>query len=1327
MRNFNAAALPAMKEILRKRHVRITLYLLGLLVALFFLLQWLIRNHTKDLIEELITQETRGKVRLDIGKLKFSFYPITHIDIHDTRLEVMDSAGQLPSYSIKIKYLGLQLQSLRSFLFQRQLLVDYFIAQNPEISIYPHVKKQKREGNALVHVELGNIYLAMQRIAQTMRVKKFGIFDCKLHISSPRPDDMPVDLTDIDFQVDEFVMASAENGQPSDALHVSKLKLRTGRQYITFPNGDYRMKYAGLEINSADNSVRIDSFYISGMNTDTAYGSLEAGFRNLRLVNIDFETLYKQDLLKVDSVYCQDPDLRLNLDLTARKINQKKKEPVRRVGTRGLMMDPSKNTRSIEDTRVEKRIADLIGKLDIGYIGLINSDISVNTKNGNRYTPFSTRGNNFEAAGIRINSDNENPIEIDNLVFAIKNYKASTSDSLYDFFFDSVAYHTGTLALKNFRLQPSPKNQQPNKKFFSIPDFELRDLSLVELVSNKRFKARELVLKNSRTINYFIPKTKTIRAPQPITAIIAEVSKTVDLDRVRLENAYILNESVTNRKQRIIITGIYSDISANEMLRAPTYEIMGYSVGYVRFDSMNMVNGPIQLYMINGEILGKEQQIRAEHLSFSDNRNRTRVQVNNALIRNYHFDDDFEQISVDSIHWKEAMVTFEQGNTPVKKEKSPENSGIYWIARHIYAENTTLNYVSGDSMKAEINLKSLDIRDLASDETGRISLRYFALAGNRIGYAAPGLMAGTGPFLIRESSASSIRDIRIEYQKATDTIKASVPELRFVPLIAETLQKKYPVFRELNVYNPVVFASLHAHAGGSAKKENAALPVDIGKLAINQAELDIRQQGEGKSIHARTNQLDLLLGRIQKDIGKSAFSLGSTSLKTPVFELVVNDSMHLMMDEGTLALDLDRLTIGRKEDSGSFHALLRRLEARDLSMQMMSRKGKEPLELNSFDIGGENLQIDSLQAAHVIRQLKANPSLFVRNINLRKTTPTSELSAYGIGYRNGGRMVTVDSVRYRPLIDRDSFSRTLQWQKVYLDEASTGKITIHDFDIERIVTDSSYHIRAIDIQQPYAAIYKDKRVAFNFSTIKPLPTTMLKNVQQRIQVDSMRLYDARITYEEFNDKTKMLGSVHFKDMRALVRGVRTYDFGPRDSLFLLTYATMEDSIRLRLHVDQSYTDSLNAFYMSVRVAPFNLPVLNAMLEPLASARVVSGHLDTLQMRAIGREYIAHGKMKLYYSDLKVNILDKSNQQHKTVGTRLANFVANLLIDKKNAKKTGSVFAERVREKGFLNYWIKIVLSGALTNTGIRKNTKAEKKYKKALRKEKVPEIPDVDL
>jgi hypothetical protein len=1160
-----------------------------------------------------------------------------------------------------------------------------------------------------------------------MRVQKFGIFDGKLHLGSPRPDDLPVDLTDIDFQVDEFEMVAPAVGSGGKALQVSKLKLRTGRQDITFPNGDFRMKYASLEINSADNSVHIDSFYLSGMNRDTAYGSLEAGFRNLRLVNIDFRTLYEQDLLKVDSLYCVEPDLFLNLDITARKTSQPKAVKRRLRTTRGEFEVPTETTRTTQDKRVEKRIADLLGKLDIGYLGLINADIRINTKNGDRYTPFATRGNNFEANGIRINSASPNPVEIDKLVFAIKNYRASTADSLYDFFFDSVAYQTGALSLKNLRIEPSGKNKQPDKKYLSIPDFELRDISVSELVSNKRFKASELVVRDSRTINYFAPKSTAIRAPKPIIQIIRELSKTVDLDKVRFENGYILNQSVSSKEQRIVVTGYYAEISANELLRAPTYEIMGYSVGYLRFDSVHVTSGQYDLSISRGEILGKDQRIRAAQLLLFNRQNRTSIRVENATIRNYHFDDQFEQVSIDSIHWKNAIVTFEPGRPVGAPARPSKTADISLSVRHIRAENTALQYVSGDTMKAEVDLTFMDILGLAKTEQGKVSVADIAMDGRQISYVSPSLRAAAGVFSIRESGRSSIRDLRLEYLRSRDTIRATLPVVDFEPKIAASLDLRYPVLRRLSVDNPVIFATLNNQAGGSANKEKKELSADIGKIDFRQADIDIRQQQGEKSMRVRTRQFDLSIGHLQKDIDNTRLSLGNTSVTTPAMDVRINDSISLMMDDGRLSIDLEHVNIGRAKDSGAFHALVRRLDARSLSLLMLSRKGKEPLELNRVDIGGEDLRFDSLDKAHFTRRLKANPSLYIKGIDLRKTTAMADVTAYGIGYRNGGRMVTVDSLRYRPLISRDSFSNTLQWQKVYLDDIHTGRITIHDFDVERLVTDSSIQIRKVDIERPYAAIYKDKRVPFNFSTIKPLPTDMLKAVQRRVQIDTIALEGAGLVYEEFSDKTNRLGSVHFRDMRALIRNVDTYGHGPNDSLYLLTYAVMEDSVRLRVHVDQSFTDSLSAFYMSVRIAQFHLPLLNPMLEPLASARVASGYLDTLQMRAVGREYIAHGKMKLYYRDLKVNILDKENQQRKTLGTRLMNFVANLLIDKKNAQKTGTVFAERVRERGFLHYWIRIVLGGALTNTGIRKNKKAEKKYRKAMKKDHVPEIPDVDL
>jgi hypothetical protein len=61
------------------------------------------------------------------------------------------------------------------------------------------------------------------------------------------------------------------------------------------------------------------------------------------------------------------------------------------------------------------------------------------------------------------------------------------------------------------------------------------------------------------------------------------------------------------------------------------------------------------------------------------------------------------------------------------------------------------------------------------------------------------------------------------------------------------------------------------------------------------------------------------------------------------------------------------------------------------------------------------------------------------------------------------------------------------------------------------------------------------------------------------------------------------------------------------------------------------------------------------------------------------------------------------------------------------RSTGDIYAERLPEKGFPNYWIRILLNGALTNTGIRSNKKAEKKYHEGIKKFDVPPITEITL
>lgn len=125
----------------------------------------------------------------------------------------------------------------------------------------------------------------------------------------------------------------------------------------------------------------------------------------------------------------------------------------------------------------------------------------------------------------------------------------------------------------------------------------------------------------------------------------------------------------------------------------------------------------------------------------------------------------------------------------------------------------------------------------------------------------------------------------------------------------------------------------------------------------------------------------------------------------------------------------------------------------------------------------------------------------------------------------------------------------------------------------------------------------------------------------------------------------------------------------------------------------------------------------------------SGHVDTLQMHALGREYLSLGSMKFLYHDLKVNFLDKSDTSKHSLKNQLLKFAANTFVIRTNNRgRTGSVFYERDRNRAVFQYRVKMILSGAATSVGAKSNRKQIKRYMKDLNQKKLPPInEDFDL
>jgi hypothetical protein len=141
--------------------------------------------------------------------------------------------------------------------------------------------------------------------------------------------------------------------------------------------------------------------------------------------------------------------------------------------------------------------------------------------------------------------------------------------------------------------------------------------------------------------------------------------------------------------------------------------------------------------------------------------------------------------------------------------------------------------------------------------------------------------------------------------------------------------------------------------------------------------------------------------------------------------------------------------------------------------------------------------------------------------------------------------------------------------------------------------------------------------------------------------------------------------------------------------------------------------------------PGNLDYLNPVLGPLASVKLQSGWLDTLNMRVVGQEYISLGVMRMYYHDLKVLFLRNDTEEKKRFLKGLITFIANsFVIKNKNDKRTGVVYFPRLRDRSFINYYIKIVMSGVASSIGAKKNKKLLRRYQKQI---KLRQLPPIDF
>jgi len=376
--------------------------------------------------------------------------------------------------------------------------------------------------------------------------------------------------------------------------------------------------------------------------------------------------------------------------------------------------------------------------------------------------------------------------------------------------------------------------------------------------------------------------------------------------------------------------------------------------------------------------------------------------------------------------------------------------------------------------------------------------------------------------------------------------------------------------------------------------------------------------------------------------------------------------------------------------------------------------------MNSANLTDLNIRSSTITD---LQKLAAANSIF----NLQQFTgnysdATKNLRWFNAGFNRSSNVFSADSFFMKPALSKDSFLAKQSYQVDYI-QLQSGAIHIGPVDMDTYIKDKTLNIGTATIDQFLFTDFKDKQLPFKAGVIKPLPVNMIKDIPLRLFIKTVHLNHARVEYTETSEKTKQSGTIPITRMAVTLTHVKNYDLTSTDSLQILATGYLMDTLWTRLRVKESYTDSLSGFLMTARISRGDLKAFNSALIPLVSAKLESAYLDTLSMRAVGKEYFSHGEMKMFYHDLKVKFLKNTDKTKTNFISNLKTFLANsFLIKNKNVSRTGEVFFIRKRDRSAINYLVKIAMSGMASSVGAKSNRKMMRKYKKELMEHNLPPI-----
>lgn len=456
-------------------------------------------------------------------------------------------------------------------------------------------------------------------------------------------------------------------------------------------------------------------------------------------------------------------------------------------------------------------------------------------------------------------------------------------------------------------------------------------------------------------------------------------------------------------------------------------------------------------------------------------------------------------------------------------------------------------------------------------------------------------------------------------------------------------------------------------------------------------------------VEAKIGQLAIRKNKIQEMVDSKRLDLSQIQLLNPV--------IHIYLDSAGQKAEKSKLPVP-KDEKFIQSVMLNGIALENANINFHRKRGGPipnltfpKVDLRITDLGIDLLSVGELPpVGELIKKLT--------DFRLEKYQFFSSDSLYRaklgkVSYGQGDLLV--EGLTYGPSSGTYAYLRKFPLQKDAIN-ATINRIQLRGVD--PVVYFERGLIKADDVVLEGAMVdlMRDKRIPMDSTAYKPMPQFLMEHARMDADIFSVRVRDSRIRYFEFAKEGTMPGMISFDSVRMdvapffLRKDKKDY---PMDKARVGLEAKLMNKASIQvdgvMYFAEPYPMDLN-----FALGAFDFVEVSDFLSKTVFVRAEKGH-------AIGGEWdfrldenVASGRMKFSYKDLKIQFLDSLTLAPGRGKLKAYSIGANLFIKNSNPRSPSSailkrpIFFQRDKRKFVFSAWWKATLSGLRGTIGLGK-------------------------